>query len=88
MEKSKTDIPLLGEVESPDQKYAPNLEIRKRRLAFYLRNGVVDTGMHLTHNGVEYTIVTTTKEPIPQEDLDEIVDILKPLNDAFPLIEK
>ena len=88
LEKSKTDIPLLGEVESPDQKDAPNLEIRKRRLAFYLRNGVVDTGIHLTHNGVEYTIVTTTKEPIPQEDLDEMVDILKPLNDAFPLIEK
>ena len=88
LEKSKTDIPLLGEVESPEQKDAPNLEIRKRRLAFYLRNGVVDTGIHLTHNGVEYIIVTTTKEPIPQEDLDEIVDILKPLNDAFPLIEK
>ena len=76
LEKSKTDIPLLGEVESPDRKDAPNLEIRKRRLAFYLRNGV------------EYTIVTNTKEPIPQEDLDEMVKILKPLNDAFPLIEK
>ena len=87
LEKSKNDIPYLGEAESPTQKDAPNLEIRKRRLAFYLRNGVVDTGIHLNHNGVEYTIVSSSSKPIPQEDMDELVATLKPLNDIFPLFE-
>ena len=38
------DKPFLGDVESPLQKDAPNLEIRKRRHAFYLRLGIMDTG--------------------------------------------
>ena len=48
------------EVESPKQLDAPNLEIRKRRYAFYLRNGIVDTDRYFTLNGVEYNIITTS----------------------------
>ena len=88
IERAKTGNIVLGEVESPSQTDAKNLEIRKRRLAFYLRNGAVDTGIHIKDNGVEYTIVTTTKEPIPEEDIEEITKTLKPLTDKFPTLEE
>ena len=72
------------EVESPKQLDAPNLEIRKRRYAFYLRNGIVDTGRYFTLNGVEYNIITTSKEPVAQEDIDATFDYLKPLSERVP----
>lgn len=76
--------PFLMEVESPKQLDAPNLEIRKRRYAFYLRNGIVDTGRYFTLNGVEYNIITTSKEPVAQEDIDAAFDYLKPLSERVP----
>ena len=72
------------EVESPKQLDAPNLEIRKRRYAFYLRNGIVDTDRYFTLNGVEYNIITTNKEPVAQEDIDAAFDYLKPLSERVP----
>ena len=88
IEGAKTGNIVIGEVESPSQTDSKNLEIRKRRLAFYLRNGAVDTGIHIKHNGVDYAIVTTTKEPIPEKDIEELAEILKPLNDIFPTYEQ
>ena len=49
---------VLLEVDDPD--FAPDaeeLETRRRRLAFYLRNGLVDTGVRATVWGVEYRIL-------------------------------
>jgi len=66
--------PLLGEVESPSQLDAPNLEIRKRRYAFYMRNKAKDTGRTYTYKGVLYNILTTGNEPFTEEDFEEIVD--------------
>ena len=80
------DKPFLGDVESPLQKDAPNLEMRKRRHAFYLRSGIMDTGKYCTVNGVEYTIMTTSKEPVSQEDIDEAIGSLKPFTDRIPKI--
>ena len=83
LERNKSK-PFLMEVESPKQLDAPNLEIRKRRYAFYLRNGIVDTDRYFTLNGVEYNIITTSKEPVAQEDIDAAFDYLKPLSERVP----
>ena len=72
--------PFLMEAESPRQLDAPNIEIRKRRHAFYLRNGIKDTGRYFTLNGDEFTIMTTSTEPVAQEDIDAAFDYLKPLS--------
>ena len=83
LERYKSKL-FLMEVESPKQLDAPNLEIRKRRYAFYLRNGIVDTDRYFTLNGVEYNIITTSKEPVAQEDIDAAFDYLKPLSERVP----
>jgi len=49
---------MLGEVENPD--YAEDEEekkVRLRRLDFYLRNGIVDTGVTVQLFGVEYRVL-------------------------------
>ena len=43
-----------------------------------------DTGRYFTLSGVEYSIMTTSKEPIPDEDIDEMFEILKPMTDKVP----
>ena len=37
-------------------------------------------------NGVEYIIMTTSKEPVSQEDIDEAIGSLKPFTDRIPKI--
>ena len=78
------DKPFLCDVESPYQKDAPNPEIRKRRHAFYNRIGIMDTDKFCTVNGVEYTIMTTSKEPVSQEDIDEAIGSLNAFTDRIP----
>ena len=87
LEKNKKECPLIAEVESPTQIDAPNLEIRKRRFAFYMRNGIIDTGLQYTRNGVIYNILTTCEKPIPKEDIEELSAILKPLDDIYLTVE-
>ena len=79
--------PFLMEEESPRQLDAPNIEIRKRRHAFYLRNGIRDTGRYFTLNGYEFTIMTTSTEPVAQEDIDAAFEYLKPLSERVPKIK-
>ena len=74
---SKEEKPLLGEVESPSQLEAPNIDIRKRRYNFYMRNNVKDTGRSYIYKGVLYNILTTSSGPFTQEDFDEIADSFK-----------
>lgn len=65
------------DIESPLQPDAPNPEQRRRRHAFYLRNGLRDTGTCRSYGGVTYTILSSSDEPFTQQDYDEIVDALR-----------
>ena len=52
------DVALL-EVDEPDAAESPQaLDTRSRRLAFYLRNGLHDTGAHAHVYGVTYRILS------------------------------
>ena len=88
LERYKNDYPFLVDCKSPLQANSPNQEIRKRRHAFYLRNGLKDTGKYATIHNIDYTIMTTSKEPVSQEDIDEATVMLKPLRDLIPAFEK
>ena len=83
LDRYSKDNPFLVDCESPFQTNAPNLEIRKRRHAFYLRNGMRETGRNFTVHNVDYIILTTGKEPVPQEDIDEAYATLKPLSETI-----
>lgn len=54
---------------------APNLEQRKRRFAFYGRNGLVDTGYHVWEVGGMFRVLSTT----PQLDVHAYRKIFKKL---------
>lgn len=61
---------VLLEVDEPDAAATPEaLEIRNRRLAFYLRNGLRDTGAHADVYGVTYRILSlpTGRDLSPDE---------------------
>lgn len=63
---------------------APNYEIRLRRKAFYLRNGLKETGHYTTlDNGYKFEIVTN-KLPFNQEGLLEVLKILHTEVDNYP----
>lgn len=74
----KEEKPFIGDIESPLQADAPNLEIRKRRHAFYKRNGFKDSGLYYDYKGVSYTIITTSDRPFTQKDYDEIISFIRP----------
>lgn len=46
----------------PCEENAPDIELRKRRKAFYLRNGYKETGYRMRLNGVEQEILITNGE--------------------------
>ena len=75
---SKEENPLIGDVESPLQTDASNLEIRKRRHAFYLRNGFRDSGLYHNYKGVSYSIITNSNRTFTQKDYDEIISAIRP----------
>ena len=88
LERYSKENPLVMEVESPLDVNAPNLEFRKRRHTFYLRNGIKDTCKYFNFNGVEYTIMTTSKDPVSQEDIDDAFAFLKPLSEKVIKVEQ
>lgn len=65
------------DIESPLQADAPNPEQRRRRHAFYLRNGMKDTGTSRTWDGLTFTILTNSDEPFTQQDYEDIVAALR-----------
>ena len=79
----KEKNPLIGDVESTFQEDAPNLEIRKRRQAFYLRNGFKETGRCYTYKGVSYQTLSTSNEPMTQEEHEEILESTLPIIDEL-----
>lgn len=59
---------VLVEVENPDRaRDAAEYETRRRRLAFYLRNGLQDTGVEVWLYHVDYRILSMTGEPSPAQ---------------------
>lgn len=77
LEKYHEQRPFIIDIESPLQPDAPNPEQRRRRHAFYLRNGMKDTGTSRSWEGLTFTILTNSDEPFTQQDYDDIVAALR-----------
>ena len=72
------------DIESPMQADAPNPEQRKRRHAFYLRNGLKDTGANRTYNDITFTILSSSDAPFTQQDYEDIVTALRAAWENMP----
>ncbi|MBQ8046931.1 MAG: GNAT family N-acetyltransferase [Prevotella sp.] len=70
------DRPMILDMESPEQP-SDNLEQRRRRHAFYLRNGFRDTGVGRTFDTIAYTIMMTGEGQFTLQDYDDILADLR-----------
>ena len=84
LDKYRGERPFIMDIESPLQADAPNPEQRKRCHAFYLRNGMKDTGAYRTYNDITFTILTNSDEPFTVHDYDDIVAALRAAWDKMP----
>ncbi len=84
LDKYREGHPFIMDIESPLQPDAPNPEQRRRRHAFYLRNGLKDTGTSRTWDGLTFTILTNSDEPFTQQDYDDIVAALRAVWQNMP----
>ena len=84
LNKYRGKLPFIMDIESPYQIDAPNPEQRKRRHAFYLRNGMKDTHTSRTWDGITFTILTNSDEPFTQQDYDDIVAALRAVWENMP----
>ena len=75
IEKYKGQTCVL-DMESPTQ-VCENIEQRRRRHAFYLRNGFRDTNVYRTYNDITMTIMMMGEGTFTMQDWDDIVDELK-----------
>ena len=64
------------DMESPRQECG-NIEQRKRRHAFYLRNGFRDTNVYKTFETVEMTIMMMGEGTFTMQDWDDVVAELR-----------
>ncbi len=78
--KDKTNI---IDMESPEQ-VCENQAIRRRRHAFYLRNGFRDTGVGRSFGGIDYTIMMMGDGTFTMQDYDEIIAELRSFWDNMP----
>jgi len=65
------------DMESPYQVPCPNPEQRKRRHAFYLRNGFRDTNVYRKYDDIEMTIMMMGEGTFTMQDLNEITNELR-----------
>ena len=84
LEKYRNDHPFIMDIESPYQPDAPNPEQRRRRHAFYVRNGFKDTPTSRTWDGLTFTILTNSDEPFTQQDYDDIIAALRAVWEKMP----
>lgn len=84
LDKYREERPFIMDIESPLQTDAPNPEQRKRRHAFYLRNGMKDTPTSRTWEGLTFTILTNSDEPFTQQDYEDIVASLRAAWENMP----
>ena len=71
------------DMESPDQ-VCENPEQRKRRCAFYLRNGFRKTGVGKSFEGIDYTILMNGEGIFTLNDYDEVLAELRSFWKAMP----
>ena len=84
LDKYRGERPFIMDIESPYQPDAPNPEQRRRRHAFYLRNGMKDTMTSRTWDGITFTILTNSDEPFIQQDYEDIVAALRVVWENMP----
>ena len=82
IEKYK-DCTNILDLESPEQE-CENQAVRRRRHAFYLRNGFRDTGVGRSFKGVDYTIIMTGDGIFTMQDYDQIIAELRAYWDNMP----
>ena len=82
LEKYRDQSNIL-DMESPEQ-ICDNSAQRKRRHAFYLRNGFRDTGVGKSFKGIDYTIMMIGEGTFTQRDYDQIINELRSYWDAMP----
>ena len=75
IEKYK-DCTNILDIESPEQ-VCDNQDVRRRRHAFYLRNGFRDTGVGRSFSGIDYTIIKVGDRPFTMQDYDQIIAELR-----------
>ena len=70
------DQPFVLDMESTTQ-VCDNLEERRKRQSFYMRNGFWDTNVYRTYNDIIMTIMMMGEGTFTMQDWDDIVDELK-----------
>lgn len=77
------DCTNILDMESPDQ-VCENLEQRKRRCAFYLRNGFRKTGIGKSFEGIDYTILINGEGTFTLDDYERVLAELRSFWKAMP----
>ena len=72
------------DMESPLQQECDNLEQRRRRYHFYLRNGFRDTGVGRSFDGIDYTIMMMGDGTFTMQDYDNIIAELRSFWGSMP----
>ena len=85
IEKYKECTNIL-DIESPEQE-CENQAVRRRRHAFYQRNGFRDTGVGRSFSGIDYTIIMMGDGTFTMMDYDEIISELRSHWDNMPSAE-
>lgn len=86
IEKYKDSTNIL-DIESPEQ-VCENQAVRRRRHAFYLRNGFRDTGIRRSFGGIDYTIIMIGDGTFTMQDYDQIIAELRSHWDNMPKPEE
>ena len=68
--------PFVLDMESTTQ-VCDNLEERRKRQAFYLRNGFRDTNVYRTYNDITMTVMMRDEGTFTMQDWDDITNELK-----------
>lgn len=84
LDRYRVGNPFIIDIESPLQDDAPNPDQRRRRHAFYMRNGLKDTPTSRTFEDITYTIMTNSNEPFTQQDYDDILTSLRSVWENMP----
>ena len=72
------------DMESPDQD-CDNAEQRRRRSAFYMRNGFRNTGVGKSFDGVDYVILSNGDKVFTMEDYEEELAELRSFWSRMPV---
>lgn len=77
------DKTVILDMESPEQE-SDNQAVRRRRHAFYRRNGFSDTGVGRSFGGIDYTVMMMGDGNFTTNDYDQIIAELRSHWDHMP----